>query len=299
MGIDTGQARSTDGAQDRPLILCADDYAAGAAVSRGIAELARSGRVTATSAMTLSPRWPQDAAALRELRGRIDVGLHLDWTSPFAVAAGHGATLPRIMLRAALGGIDRQYARSVIERQLDTFEAAWQAPPDHVDGHQHVQQFAGIRAALLDALAQRYPQRKPWLRISRLGAGQGGLKGRVIGALGAAALARQAAQADWPCAPELWGVYDFAGGPARYATLMDGWLSRAPAHAVLMCHPGQGAADGDDPIAAARQWEFDVLGSPAFAQALARHGIRLARGSSTESLFRSHGSQVARSAVDD
>jgi predicted glycoside hydrolase/deacetylase ChbG (UPF0249 family) len=264
----------------KSLILCADDYAASAAVSRGIVALARGGRLTAASAMTLSPRWPQVAPALRELRGQIDVGLHLDWTSPFAVAAGHGATLPRTMLRAALGGIGRQRARTVIERQLDDFEAAWQAPPDHVDGHQHVQQFAGIRAALLDTLARRYPQRQPWLRISRLGAGQGGLKGRVITALGAAALARQAVQAHWPCAPELWGVYDFTGGLARYAALMDGWLARAPAHVVLMCHPAQGADDGADPIAAARQWEFSFLDSPAFAQALERHGVQLARGSS-------------------
>jgi predicted glycoside hydrolase/deacetylase ChbG (UPF0249 family) len=263
----------------RPLILCADDYAASAAISCGIAELARGGRISATSAMTLSPRWPQDAAALHELRGQIDVGLHLDWTSAFAVAAGHGATLPRTMLRAALGGINRQTARIVIERQLDAFEAVWQAPPDHVDGHQHVQQFAGIRDALLDSQARRDPQRKPWLRISRLGAGQGGLKGRVIGALGAAALARQAAQADWPCAFELWGVYDFTGGADRYAALVDGWLAHAAAHAVLMCHPAQGT-DGNDPITAARQWEFGFLGNPAFAQALAKHGIRLVRGRS-------------------
>jgi predicted glycoside hydrolase/deacetylase ChbG (UPF0249 family) len=262
----------------KPLILCADDYAASAAASRGIAGLARAGRLSATSAMTLSPRWPQDAAALRELRGRVGVGLHLDWTSPFALAAGHGMALPRALLRAALGGFDRERARAVIERQLDAFEAQWQAAPDHVDGHQHVHQFAGIREALLQVLARRYPDRRPWLRISRIGAGQDGLKGRVITALGASALARQAAQTHWPCAPELWGVYGFDGGAARYAALMDGWLAHAPAHAVLMCHPAQGdddASDPADPIAAARRWDFDLLAGPAFAQLLARHDVAL------------------------
>jgi predicted glycoside hydrolase/deacetylase ChbG (UPF0249 family) len=34
-------------------------------------------------------------------------------------------------------------ARVVIERQLDAFEAHWKAPPDYVDGHQHVQQIDG------------------------------------------------------------------------------------------------------------------------------------------------------------
>jgi predicted glycoside hydrolase/deacetylase ChbG (UPF0249 family) len=274
-------------AQAKPIILCADDYAASGAVSQGILQLARAGRLTATSAMTLAPRWARDAPALRELRGQIDVGLHLDWSSPFAVAAGHGLTLARAMLRAALGGFDRQRARAVIERQLDAFEAHWGAPPDHVDGHQHVQQLAGIRQALVETLARRYPGRdtgnQPWLRISRVGAGPAGVKGGIITALGAAALEQLARRAGLPCAPELWGVYDFTGGPARYAALMRDWLARAPARAVLMCHPAQGRDDAADPfadaIAPARQWEFEVLGSAAFGEMLTRRGVALARGS--------------------
>jgi predicted glycoside hydrolase/deacetylase ChbG (UPF0249 family) len=268
----------------KPLILCADDYAASSAISHGIVTLARAGRLTATSAMTLAPRWLRDAPALRELRGQIDVGLHLDWTSAFARTAGHGLSLIRAMLRAASstvgGGFNRTRARVVIERQLDAFEAAWQAPPDHVDGHQHVQQFAGIREALVEALARRYPERPPWLRISRVGAGQAGLKGRIITVLGAEALTRQAARAGLPCAAALWGVYDFTGGPARYAALLDGWLARAPAGAVLMCHPAD-PGDPPDPldlIAPARAWEFACLGSAAFGDALARHNVMLAHG---------------------
>ena len=51
------------------LILNADDFAFNAAVSRGIVTLAQQGRLTATSAMTLSPRWAKDAPALAELTG--------------------------------------------------------------------------------------------------------------------------------------------------------------------------------------------------------------------------------------
>jgi predicted glycoside hydrolase/deacetylase ChbG (UPF0249 family) len=268
----------------KPLIFCADDYAASDAISRGIVLLARAGRLGAASVMTLAPRWAQDAPALRELRGQLDVGLHLDWTSPFAHAAGHGMTLARVTLRAALGGIEREHARAVIERQLDAFESQWQTPPDHVDGHQHVQQFTGIREALVETLARRYPGHKPWLRISRVRGGQAGPKGRVITALGATALARMAGRAGLPCAPELWGVYDFAGGAARYAALAEDWLAQAPARAVLMCHPAHGS-DNDvpgawaDAIAPARRWEFDVLDGAAFGQALTRYGITPARGS--------------------
>jgi len=164
----------------KPLVLCADDYAQEAGVSHAIVQLARQGRLSATSAMVLSPRWRQDAAPLAELRERLDVGLHLDWTSPYAQAAGHGLTLARAMRRALMGGFEQSGARTVIERQLDLFEAHWQAAPDHVDGHQHVQQFAGIREPLVELLARRYGMKKPWLRLSRAPLGQRDLKSRVI-----------------------------------------------------------------------------------------------------------------------
>jgi len=271
----------------KPLILCADDYAASSAISHGAIALARIGRLTAISAMTLAPRWAQDAAAVRELRGQIDLGLHLDWTSSFARDAGHGVSLGRAMLRSATaalgGGFNRERARVVIERQLDAFEAVWQAPPDHVDGHHHVQQLSGIREALVETLARRYPDRPPWLRVACVGVEQTGinkLKGRIITTLGAAALIELATRAGLPCSVALWGVYDFTGGQARYAALMDDWLARAPAGAVLMCHPAgeQGETDPADPIAPARAWEFAHLSSAAFGAALARHGKVLARG---------------------
>ena len=66
-----------DVAATKPLVLCADDYAQSAAISTAIRRLAMQGRLSATSAMVLSPRWPEEAAALRtEARGRIDVGLY-------------------------------------------------------------------------------------------------------------------------------------------------------------------------------------------------------------------------------
>ncbi|TAM43065.1 MAG: ChbG/HpnK family deacetylase [Burkholderiaceae bacterium] len=264
----------------KPLVLCADDFAVHAGASRGIAQLARQGRLSATSAMVLSPRWPQDVALLQELRGRIDVGLHLDWTSEFAQAAGHGLPLGAAMRRSLLGGFDRAAAQGVIERQLDLFEAQWQAPPDHVDGHQHVQQFAGIREPLVELLAHRYPGRLPYLRVSQVRAGTGerlGFKSRVISALGANAIEKIADSAGMQMAKALLGVYDFEGDAARYAALMDGWLAGAPAGGLLMCHPAQAAERGDG-IGAARQREYGYLASAEFAAALARAQVMLVRG---------------------
>ena len=261
----------------KPLVLCADDFAAHEGASQGIAALARMGRISATSAMVLSPRWPQDARLLHELRGRIDVGLHLDWTSEFARASGHGKALAATMGRALLGGFARPATRAVIERQLDAFKAQWKAPPDHVDGHQHVQQFAGIREALVEALRHRYGAAGPYVRVARVAPGEPGLKGRMITAMGADAIEKIAASARIARSAALYGIYDFAGDGRRYAALMAQWLVRAPAAGIIMCHPAS-AAPTHDAIGAARAQEFAYLSGEAFVGALAQAQVVLARG---------------------
>ena len=268
----------TRGRVMKRLILCADDFAVNQAASLGIAALARAGRISATSAMVLSPRWAGDAALLQDVRGHIDVGLHLDWTSAFAHTAGHGVSLAGAMRKALLGGFDPTMARAVIERQLDAFEAVWQAPPDHIDGHQHVQQFAGIRQALVAAVRDHYAiNNRAYFRLSMGSRSDNGFKTKVIARMGAAALAGLASAAGIVCAPALSGIYDFAGGVQRYARLMDYWLHGAPAGAILMCHPAAWAEAGDG-IGAARAWEYAYLASDAFPQALTRAGVTLSRG---------------------
>jgi predicted glycoside hydrolase/deacetylase ChbG (UPF0249 family) len=264
------------------VILCADDFAIHASASEGIADLAVAGRLSATSAMVLSPRWPQDVALLLPLRGQLDVGLHLDWTSDFALAAGHGLPLKAAMLKALIGGFDPVAARLVIDRQLDAFETHWQAPPDFVDGHQHVQQFAGIAQALVQALSSRYGSSmvKPYLRVSRPAPGMSDLKSRIIAGMGASAIEKIAGQAHLACSTALLGIYDFSGSPARYAQLMHGWLQAAPTGSLIMCHPARQAEAGDA-IGQARAQEHAYLQSPQFVEALAQAGVQLMRGAAS------------------
>jgi len=265
---------------ERALVLCADDYAVHEEASRGIAELAQAGRLSATSVMVLSPRWATDAALLQPLRGRIDVGLHLDWTSEFALAAGHGLSLRAAMWRSVTGGFDHARARQVIADQLNAFETVWHAPPDHIDGHQHVQQFAGIREALVElvqeAVAQRWQGAKPYLRLSSAPRGQRDVKGRIIAALGAPQLEGLARRAALPMAGALSGIYDFAGDITRYDGLMRHWLQTTPGHGIIMCHPARSQVAGD-PIGAARAREYRYLASPDFARALDEAGVCVER----------------------
>ena len=275
-------AKTRGGALKR-LVLCADDFAVNEAASQGIAALAGAGRISATSAMVLSPRWAGDAVRLQEMRGRIAVGLHLDWTSAFACAAGHGMPLKRAMRKALLGGFDPVAARAVIERQLDAFEAVWKSPPDHIDGHQHVQQFAGIRQALVAAVQDRYTAaERPYFRLSRGTGSDHRLKTKIITAMGAAALAGLARAAGMACAPALSGIYDFSGGLQRYAQLMEHWLHDAPEGAIVMCHPAAWA-EAHDEVGAARAWEYAYLASDAFTQALGRAGVTVSRNAQIHS----------------
>jgi predicted glycoside hydrolase/deacetylase ChbG (UPF0249 family) len=264
------------------LVLCADDYSVHAPASAGILDLARRQRLSATSVMVLSPRWPADAAPLREVRDQVDVGLHLDFTSPMACAAGHGRSLGALMLRCTwpLDTALQQQWRTAIERQCDAFEQHWQQAPDHLDGHQHVQQFAGLRELLLAVLTRRYDKR-PWLRVSRVA--QSGLKPAIIRLWGAGPWQQQLQAAGWLGVGPLRGAYGFDGGEQAYAQRMRQWLQAARADGgLVMCHPAQQVVS-DDPIGAARAWEYAYLSSNAFAHDLQAAGVRLVRGSALHS----------------
>jgi predicted glycoside hydrolase/deacetylase ChbG (UPF0249 family) len=250
-----------------------------ASASQGIAKLAAMGRISATSVMVLSDRWSHDVELLQPLRGGIDVGLHLDWTSEFAINAGHGMSLGAAMRRAWLRGFDKPQVSAVIERQLDLFEAKWMAPPDYVDGHQHVQQFSGIREALVDLLVRRYAgmDDKPYLRISRPHQSVIDMKGWVIDLMGANVLEKIAVSADIQCTNSLLGMYDFSGGVARFGRLMMRWLKCVPVGGVIMCHPASAAELGDE-IGFARLQEFLYMSGDEFLEAL--HGAQKRIGSS-------------------
>ncbi len=173
--------------------------------------------------------------------------------------------------------MNKTVAREVIERQLDAFEAHWKAPPDHVDGHQHVQQFAGIRDALVDVLARRYPRHAPWVRVSRVSSGPQHIKCRLISALGAGDFQRLAHRTGIPASPALAGIYDFQGGQLAYGRRMDHWLATSVPGTVLMCHPAA-VVDPSDGIGLARAWEFGFLRSDAFEIALHSANVKLLRG---------------------
>jgi predicted glycoside hydrolase/deacetylase ChbG (UPF0249 family) len=254
-----------------PLLICADDFGYAPAVDEGIAALVERGRITATSCLTMSPRWSEAAALARSLRDRADVGLHLDLTE-----FSRHASLPRLLVAGRLGLLSSDALRERLIAQLSRFEDALGAPPDYVDGHQHVHQLPAVARILVDELTRRYGHALPWVRISLPQARD--LKSRIIASTGADALRRMLEAANVRHTARLLGIYDFSTEPA-WIDRATTWLRDVRAGDALMVHPATRATSAD-PLAEARVREFEALGSARFGGLLASHELRAARGDS-------------------
>lgn len=244
-------------------------------------ELVAAGRVHALGALVGGPAWAAAAAMLRRLaRQPVDIGLHLDLTE-FTLSSELRRSLPGWLLRASLGRVDTRLLADEIRCQLDRFETALGRVPAYVDGHQHVHQLPVIRELLLEELQRRYGRGPlPWLRSTRSPREAGRwTKARLVEHCGASGLQRLAQAHGMHQNERLLGVYDFRGGPLRYAALLQRWLASARSGDLLLCHasvPCAEPAARRDPLHAARCAEFEVLRGPAVQDMLDREGIVLA-----------------------
>lgn len=253
-------------------ILCADDFALTDGVSRAILDLFERGKLTATGAMTNRPHWRRLAPELAVFAGEADLGLHLNLTCAAPLSAmprlAPGGALPKLkeVARAAsMSPAARAEIATEIACQLDAFEDALGRRPDFVDGHQHVHVLPGVRRALLDVLARRYPAgalyvRDPADRLAAIRA-RGVAVGKALVIAGLATGFRSAAlkrglrvnrgfSGVAPFDPQR----DFAADLARFL------IAPGPCH-LVMCHPG--FVDDElatlDPVVASRPVEHAAI----------------------------------------
>lgn len=276
----------------RAIVVCADDYGIAPGVSEAIVELIATGRLSATSCMSALPDWRHAAAPLRMQTNATpaDIGLHLTLTdhAPLTRAAGlateHrlpplGALLPRALSRR----LPTAAVADELRAQLDAFEDAWGAPPDYVDGHQHVHLLPGVREALVAELLRRYPKGRVWVRdcvetpARCLRRGEAAAKALFIGALGLA-LRRQLRAAALPANDGFSGLHDFS--TARpFGDKMRRFLIGTGPRPLLHVHPGRvdAALRACDALTTPREAELNYLASDEFGSDLAAAGLRPAR----------------------
>lgn len=274
----------------RILVLCADDFGLSTAIDRGILALVDRGRLTATGCMVAGPAFETDAAALRQRADRVDVGLHFALTDLAPLApiasldpAGGVPSLGRVLGRALSGRIAYEEITAEIGRQVDRFRAVLGRDPDFIDGHQHVHVLPGVRRGLLAAFDRGIlDARRTWVRDCRDRVGAIAARGvevpksLFIGAL-ASGFASAARMRGITVNQGFGGITAFR--PEAFPTIFPKFLDGLGARPLVMCHPAspEGPDDPSDPIAAARRAEFAHLSSDAFAEELARAGVRLGR----------------------
>jgi predicted glycoside hydrolase/deacetylase ChbG (UPF0249 family) len=282
-----------------PLIISADDYAQSPAIDAGILALIQQQRLTATSCLTLSPRWAEAAKLITgEIRSKADIGLHLDFTQ---YEQPLRSSLSKLIARTIARSLPRNAIRESIETQLSCFEDALGTAPDYIDGHQHVHQLPQIRDELLDIVARRYAAKLPWIRIAQPPL-QDGFKARIISMLGAGRLRYGALKSGLRHSGTLLGVYGFNGDIVDYQHRLTAWLHHAQSdigdgansgHVVsaLMCHPAlevpSSNSELDDPIYRARLREYQIFASDEFQTLLAQYGIQPVRGDALASATKS------------
>lgn len=270
----------------RPVVLCADDYGMSEGVSRGIAELAETGRISATSVMANGQAWPAAASRLRPLAGRIGIGLHLNltWGAPLGAMPGlapDGAlpALRELLGRAFAGRLNRREIEDEIARQLDAVAGALGRMPDFVDGHQHVHVLPGIRRALLRVLGMRGAGglwlRDPGDTPRAIVARRGSVGKAALLATLASGFARDAGRAGVRTNRGFSGFSSFK--EADMAEAFSRYFSElGPSH-VVMCHPGYvDAGNALDGVTDARRRELDFLSSRRFVDLLGSKGVELA-----------------------
>jgi predicted glycoside hydrolase/deacetylase ChbG (UPF0249 family) len=272
------------------IVLCADDYGLVPGIGRAVRALIEAGRLTATSCMTFGRHWPAEAALIRPLRDRADVGLHFTLTDHVPMAPmprlapdGRLPPLGALIRRALLGAIDETEVAAELERQLDAFERHVGRSPDHLDGHHHVHQLPGIGRAVLAVFERRLRIHGTRLRYcdeplaAVLARRVAVPRAAVIGLLGrrfqTAARARGI-----PGNARFAGVRDFAPGE-DYAVLFLRFVAGAVPGTLIMCHPG--FADPElaalDSVTAQREEEYRYLMGDGFPAVLAAAGVRLVR----------------------
>jgi predicted glycoside hydrolase/deacetylase ChbG (UPF0249 family) len=227
-----------------------------------------------------------EAAALSAAANGAAIGLHLTLTAPFGPLSHayaplrHGAflSLPAMLRRAHLRLLKPERIAMEIARQLAAFTAAFDRPPDFVDGHQHVHLLPQVREALLRGVKDAAPS--AWLRQCgriALPAHQriADRKALLLDRL-SRRFCRLAREAGVPTNPAFAGTYAFHSR-ADYRALFAKFLDGMPDGGVIMCHPG--VVDAElarlDPVTDAREREYAFFLDDAFLRLLTAHGIVL------------------------
>jgi chitin disaccharide deacetylase len=265
------------------LIVNADDYGLTTAVSQGILHAHRQGVVTSTSVLALAPGFRPSAPWLRD-EERLGIGAHLAAVGedPPLLSAREIPTL--VDRRGRLPISWRRLLPRLLARRVDPADIAREFAAqlgairsegltvDHLDTHQHVHLWPGVREVVLD-LAVRAGV--PAVRVTR--SNERSLVGSTVRRF--AKKLEAEARVDGLAFPGDAAGLDEAGrlDTATAVTALDRLAASAQACVELSAHPGA----HDDPDRDRYRWnyrwgaELDALCAPEVRATIDRHAFRL------------------------
>lgn len=258
------------------IVLCADDYGQALAISQGIINLIKEGRLSATSCMVNTPYWPQHAKWLKPYQGQIDIGLHFNLTyhTPLSLdyTRQYGQSffiLPHLLRKAFLHRLDQAAIEAECHAQIDHFQDAMGFLPDYLDGHQHIHQFPIIRAAILAVYEKRLRQKKAYIRLInesiKIQDFLFDLKKIIIKATGTKPFKAALERHKIPHNQSLAGIYSFQKS-SHYGQFFLSFLSKIQDGGLIFCHPGLASQDATDPLVVTRYHEYQYLAGPTFIE---------------------------------
>jgi chitin disaccharide deacetylase len=161
----------------KQILLCADDYAFCPNNSQSIRELIQDKKINATSCMSDTKHWPQEANKLKELLTKTPekdqplIGLHFSLTEPTissnyikSIVSSKNTSLLELLIRSKLKILSKKKISTILEYQLNNFIKHFGKNPDFIDGHQHVHQFPIIRCALIKFYKKRNLETPSFIR---------------------------------------------------------------------------------------------------------------------------------------
>lgn len=231
------------------MVICADDFGLREDIDTSIDELCSWGKLSAVSCMVALERCSaQLCQSLRQHESRVDFGLHLCFTCEHSpnekTLAPSAPNLASLVARAYSGFLKRAAISQEISAQFQLFTEKFGRAPDFIDGHLHVHQLPGIRAALIDFIRALPASQRPYVRnTAPAGApasslGSNWSKAGLIGRLGGK-MKSLLTSAEIPTNSGFAGVYNFKqwrSYPAYFAQFVD--CSTDP-NGILVAHPGR------------------------------------------------------------
>ncbi len=263
----------------KSIAVCADDYAINKFVSAGIRDLIMAKRLSATSCMTNSPDWPEEAQLLKQFLNKVDIGLHFNLTHQFS--DNNAKDLNTLIIQSLLRVLNRQWIEQELHQQLDKFEQALGVMPNYIDGHHHVHAFPIVREVLIQVVKQRYKPNqyaKIWLRnVSPAFKNSDSLIKMLVLRMLSHNFDKLAIKNGFRISGELAGLYSLSLD-ANYPNLVKYWLHNIKTTDLLMCHPGL-LATGElsDKSMRVRQMEYQFFMSSEFVQLCQEENIQIVR----------------------